>query len=473
MRLRWPLLVLLTALACGTETIDRPNIVLIIGDDHGYPDSGFMGNALVRTPHLDRLASEGTVFTTAYSTASVCRPSLVSLLTGLQPYQIDTWLDRRAKRKLDREGGNFVIDLETLPSLLALRGYRSFQAGKHWEGTWEHAGFGHGTKGEDARGIGPMRLSGGSEGLKIGRTTMQPVWRFLEDPAGEPFFLWFAPMLPHRPMDAPDEIRRRYDGLQVSDSARAYYANVSWLDDAVGDLVGKLDALGVLERTLVVYVSDNGWDNAPDAEYEVGRGREVGGVRGKLSMFELGFRTPIVFRWPGRVPAGVVRDDLVSTIDLFPTLLGYAGLVASAGREGIDLRAAIAEGAPLPRRTLYGSMQGALSSAVGPETETWEVLRRPAFFARSDRWHYVLFEPARGHPLEEELYDVSADPLEQRDVASLHPEIARELRRQVEAWRQAMHATLPNQMTRVGEWRSPEPAGERSRAADRATRSSP
>jgi uncharacterized sulfatase len=300
---------------------------------------------------------------------------------------------------------------------------------------------------------------------------MQPVWSFLEDAAGEPFFLWFAPLLPHRPMDAPEEIRRRYDGLPLSDSARGYYANVSWLDDVVGELVDKLDSLGVLERTLVVYLSDNGWDQAADVDYTSGRGREAGGVRGKFSMFELGFRTPIVFRLPGQIPGGVVREELVSTLDLFPTLLGYAGLAPRSGREGIDLRAAIAEGTPLPVRTLYGSMQGALSSAVGPETESWEALRRPAWFARSDRWHYVLFEPARGQKLDEELYEVARDPLEARNVASAQPGITRELRRQVEAWKQGMRTTLPNALTRVGEWRNPGPPRDRG-AADRPIRSS-
>ncbi len=454
-------------LGCDAPATLRPNIVLIIGDDHAYPDAGFMGSKVARTPNLDRLAAEGTVFTTAYNTSSVCRPSLLSLLTGLQPYPASLWLGRLERRGLARRAGA-IRYLDTLPGLLKSRGYRSFQAGKLWEGSrFEEAGFTAGTK-TGAPGGGPMvQLVGGESGLQVGRTTMAPVFEFLRDAAGEPFFLWFAPMLPHRPFDAPPEARARYEGERLSESALGYYANVSRLDDAVGDLLDELDTREITDRTLVVYLSDNGWD--PSGDLDVGRGRELGGVAGKMSMHELGFRTPMVFRWPGRVPAGVVRDDLVSTLDLFPTLLDYAGDAGDAGdagaarppgREGIDLRAAVEHGAALPARTLYGWMEHALPSRIPPTTKHWRAQEREAFFARSPRWHYIHFparadDGGRAQPAEAELYDLRADPAESRNVAAAFPQELRSLAAGVERWRLQALARLPEKASPEAAWRDP------------------
>ena len=154
------LLAAIVAVACGEPPVDRPNIVLIIGDDHGYPDAGFMGSEIVKTPHLDRLAAGGTVFTTAWNTASTCRPSLLTLLTGLQPLQVDLWMQANRRVPLAFSAGEEIRQIETLPSLLARRGYRSFQAGKHWEGTFAQAGFTGGTKGPDVEGLPLIRMAG-------------------------------------------------------------------------------------------------------------------------------------------------------------------------------------------------------------------------------------------------------------------------------------------------------------------------
>ncbi len=442
-------------LGCGGPPVDRPNIVLIIGDDHGYMDSGFMGSPLALTPNLDRLAAEGTVFTTAYNTSSSCRPSLLTLLTGLQPYQVELWADRHHRKEPGRTAGNYIRELDTLPSLLARRGYRSFQAGKHWEASAKRAGFTSGTKGDHPSGKPVIRMSGGQEGLKVGRSTMQPVWDFLEAEHREPFFLWFAPMLPHIPQNAPLEFRARYADEDLARSALGYFANISWLDDSIGALIEKLDELDVLDRTLVVYLADNGWDNAPDINYTEGRGLAIGGERGKASMRELGFRTPVIFRWPGRVPSGRTRDDLVSTVDLFPTLLGYAGLVPPSGGEGFDLRDAIERGEPLPSRTLYGHMATALSAGIGANVQSWRRLRRQAFFARNERWHYIDFPNVKDGPFgpEQELFDVRTDPQEEANVAALHPEVAEELAREIDAWRRRMRATLPTPKART--WSNP------------------
>ncbi|MBM4268837.1 MAG: hypothetical protein FJ144_19850 [Deltaproteobacteria bacterium] len=388
----------------------RPNIVLIIGDDLGYPFHGFMGDRLVQTPHLDRLASEGTVFVNAYVTASKCAPSLRTLLTGDLPF--------RPKPKKPRP--RVPWKQETLPTLLGKQGYASYQAGKFWEPGATDAGFTDGTKSGELGGSIPEQWMGGAKGLAIGRRGIQPVREFIDRHAAEPFFLWFAPMLPHKPWDAPAAYRERYAGVakELGPAKLAYFANVSRFDDVVGELVGYLDEKGLRESTLIVYLSDNGYD-------PVGKR----GGEGKSTMFELGFRTPLVFRWPGHVPAGVVREDLVSALDLYPTLLDYGGAAAPAGRLGIDLRPAIEKGTPVGRAEILGFM-----SAVRPHFDGERPESPPggtdAYFLRDARWHYVWY-PKVG---DDQLFDLSSDPGERRNVIAEHPDRAEEFRKKLEAW---------------------------------------
>jgi len=411
---------LLVAIAgCAAPEAPPPNLVLIIGDDHGYPYSGFMGDPIVRTAHLDRLAEGGTVFTTGYVTASACRPSLQSLLTGLQPIQVmlkgyDGFSDPRWRE-------------ETLPGLLARRGYASFQAGKLWDWGYRTAGFSAGTKRDPPRGPWLLQWMGGVESLKIGRRTMEPVFEFIDAHRAQPFFLWLAPKLPHVPMQAPGRYLRRYQGIGLSRSAEVYYANITRLDDVVGALVDHLDLRGLRERTLIVYLSDNGWQQGPDEELADLPARR--GPKGKASMYELGFRTPIVFNWPGHVPAGVVRDDLVSALDLVPTLLDYAGLQTPADRMGLDLRPALESGAAVPRQYLFGGRWSeVLTLAASP--------RGLAYFARGSRWHYVWYPNADA----DELYDIERDPVEDHDLSDARTEVVAELRARIEDWRESLEA---------------------------------
>jgi len=452
--LLWPCLVLGLAACTGSE-IDRPNLVVIIGDDHGYPYAGFMGNEILETPHLDRLAAEGTVFSNAYNVASACRPSLMSLLTGLDPYQVELRSEQLEGQGLGRKSVNRILDFQTLPRLLSERGYQSFQAGKHWEGTAQQAGFTVGTKSlKEATGSTFVDFSGGAVGLSLGRSGMQPVWTLLEQAQGQPFLLWFAPKLPHTPLDAPARHRAPYLAAGLSNSAVAYYANVTRLDAAIGELLERLSGMGLLEQTLVVYLSDNGWDQAPGV-LATGRGMTLGGSRGKMSMFELGFRTPIVFRWPGYVPAGIVQDELISTLDLFPTLLDYAGVETPPGRWGRSLRPVIEDREDLPERALYGRMAGALPDTVdAPAAAVLEGLRRPASFARRGRWHYFRFETEQGETVqgEEKLYDVEADPQETLNLAPQNPDLVEALRREIEEWKQRAVESLPRGRGRRSAW---------------------
>lgn len=425
---RWLLLVwLVLPLACtsGEEATragpELPNIVLVISDDHGYPDHGFMGAAPTLTPHIDRLAEEGVVFTHGYSTASVCRPALATLLTGLLPIQLhfqeEAFVEARGGEVAD---GSFVAHVATLPRLLAARGYTSFQAGKHWEGPFAAAGF-------DAGMVeAPVREGGNESWKRLVRDDLEPVLDFVERHAEAPFLLWFAPLLPHLPHDAPARFRQGLEGLPPH--VARYHAAIRWLDAGVGELVDRIDALGLARRTLVVYLADNGWD--PGGE-EWGMA-PLGGPRGKASLHELGFRTPIVLRWPGHLEAGVRRDELVSFTDVFATLLDYAGAALPPRRDGHSLRPLLEEGAPWPRRDLMGWVNRLRGDAA-------HGFQRGGSFWRDARWHYL--QPVAGAPA---LYDLASDPQESTDVASEHPEVVERAKQRLEAWTRGLDLAPPD-----------------------------
>ena len=407
---------LLIAASCGGSA-QRPNVVLIIGDDHGYPYFGFMGSEVVQTPHLDRLAREGTVFTRAFTTASYCRPSLMSLLTGLHPEQWD------ARNELLRSRGEEVLPYSeirhyrTLPKLLGRVGYASFQGGKYWEGSYQLGGFTRGTK--DGRGKALIRVLARG----FGRTTLQPLWDFLEEYRDDPpFFVWFAPLLPHRPHDPPRRLVELYKDRDLTDDARLYYANITRFDEGVGNLLEYLDENDLRKDTLVVYLSDNGWEQPPDRETG-----QYGGDHGKLTIYEYGFRTPLVFSWPGHIPQGRVSEALVSAVDVMPTLLDYAGVEMPPGRLGSSLRGLLSGTGAHAREHVIAGIKTVLRPGGGREP-----VEERAYFLRDEAWRYVWYVD---HD-REELYRIEEDPEERSDLAAAEPERRAAYRREIERWRE-------------------------------------
>jgi uncharacterized sulfatase len=197
-----------------------------------------------------------------------------------------------------------VKHMDTLPRMLKKIGYASFEGGKYWEGTFDMAGFTEGMA--DKISNEPLK----NVGTELGRQTMKPLYSFIDKYAKEPFFIWFAPMLPHVPFDPEEKYLKLYEGKGLSKMATKYYANCTKFDDRVGELVSYLEKKGLREKTLLIYISDNGWEQDPNTDYKDVE-FFIGGSKGKNSMHELGFRSPFIFNWPGRVKAGQVIDDFV------------------------------------------------------------------------------------------------------------------------------------------------------------------
>lgn len=411
---------------CGAAPGDpaatqTPNVVLIIGDDQGWTDFGFMGHRVVRTPHLDRLASQSLAFTRGYVPSSLCRPSLASIITGLYAHQHKITCNdppdglSRAERLRQREEQIAYIErVPTLPRLLAAKGYVSLQTGKWWEGHFRRGGFTHGmTHGDAARGG-----RHGDEGLKIGRQTMEPIFQFIEQAAGKPFFVWYAPMMPHDPHTPPqsllDTYRTRTDSIHVA----RYWAMCEWFDQTVGELLEYLDRKNLAENTLVVFVVDNGWIQRPDAPGFA--------PKSKRSPHDGGLRTPILLRWPGRIRPQ--RDDrnVVLSIDLAPTILRACGLKPTAEMQGVNLLDATAVA---QRRTIFGEVF--THSAIDIHRPEANLQYRWCLDGSTKLiWPHPANVPSQGP----ELYDVLADPHEEHNLAGSLKSRVDQLRSRLDTW---------------------------------------
>jgi uncharacterized sulfatase len=407
------LTLLLTSVLAAAATA-KPNVVMIVGDDMAWTDFGFMGHPVVKTPHLDRLAAESALFPNGYVPTSLCRASLATLLTGQYAHQHriccndpPDGVDRAAMHP-------FIRQAPALPRLLACAGYVSLQTGKFWEGHFSNAGFTHGMT---------TRGRHGEEGLVIGRQTMQPIFDFIASARrdNKPFFVWYAPMLPHEPHNPPKRRLEKYVAPGRPEKLAKYYAMCEWFDETCGQLLDHLDQSGLRDDTLVVFVVDNGWIQ------ETGEVRTTRGwfaPKSKLSPYDGGLRTPVMLRWPGRTKAGRY-DDLVSTVDIAPTVLGAAGVNPPAEMPGLDLMSA-ASGGKLTRDAVFGEIF--THTAVDIDRPVLNLTHR---WVRRGDWKLITFDAEKTPP---ELYDLRHDPYEQTNVAATHPAEVDALRREIRVW---------------------------------------
>ncbi|TDJ76742.1 MAG: DUF4976 domain-containing protein [Planctomycetota bacterium] len=402
----------------------RPNVVLIIADDQAWTDFGFMDHDVIRTPHLDELARQSAFFPRAYVPTSLCRPSLATMITGLYPHQHGL-TGNDPPDGVDRERMlAHIANVETLPEILGRAGYASLQTGKWWEGDNASGGFTEGmTHGDPARGG-----RHGDEGLAIGRETMAPIFTFLDECAESetPFFLWYAPFLPHRPHDPPARLLAKYEQPGRPASVAKYQAMCEWFDETCGTLLDALDERGLAGDTLVLFASDNGWIQDP--------GGPGYAPRSKRTAYEGGVRTPILVRWPGVVTPGVYNVP-VSTIDLAPTVLAACGQVVPAAMPGASLLDV--GGADAPER---GPVFGAsfTHDVVDVNEPARSLLAR---WVVDGRWKLVA---TRAPEPQVELFDLEADPHETREVSEANPERVAALAAAIDTWWPAEVPARPN-----------------------------
>ena len=433
------------AFAAGAKV---PNLVLIISDDHAWTDYGFMGHADIETPRLDRLAAQSAVFTRGYVPTALCRPALATLASGLyahqhrisgnDPAQLPSMAGARGTKQGRAAAAyaalreKLIAQLDRRPTvagLLGRQGYLSHQSGKWWEGSYRRGGFTHGM----TRGFPEPGGRHGDDGLKIGREGMAPVFAFIDQAVGEgkPFFVWYAPFMPHAPHTPPEDLFQKYKAKGVeSDFVARYYAMVEWFDGTCGQLLDHLEAKGVAQDTLIVYLADNGWIQQPD-----GPGFAP---RSKQSANEGGVRQPIMFCWPGVIQPGRRGGELCSSVDILPTLLAAAGAAIPEDLPGYNLLPILKSGRPTPRQAVFGeTFAHDVADIERPEESLlyrWVV---------EGKWKLLLTydgkvgRHGRHHPRREkrpQLFDLLADPHEDRNLAAEHPQVVARLAAKLQDW---------------------------------------
>lgn len=403
-----------------------PNIIIILADDLGYGD---LDSPALNTPNLDRMSAEGTRLSSFYASASVCSPSRAGLLTGRYPVRtlitnplmsthdaMNTLMDVLGRYSYNVRG--IPEDEVLLPEALRRRGYRTGIVGK-----W-HLGDQPGSVPND-RGFDSfygalwsnddppyaiyrdrqVELTAPADQNLLTRNFTQEALKFIRANQDHPFFLYLAHAMPHIPIHASDEFRGRSKGGLYGDA-------VEELDWGIGQVLDTLEQLGLSEKTLVIFSSDNGpwWQGNPG----YARGR-------KLLWFEGGYRVPFLARWPGVIPAGEVRGEMSMNFDLFVTCLQLAGVSLPQDRiiDGKDILPVLKGEAPSPHETFYFYDTRNL---VGVRHHQWKYYR------------YYITDNASFWPLHQGpfLFDLASDPNESYSLVESQPERAAEMAKLLE-----------------------------------------
>ncbi len=403
-----------------TDTAKQPNIVLIITDDQGYGDLGCHGNKYIRTPNLDRLASESTEFT-RFCVSPVCAPTRASLMTGRYNYRtgvLDTYLGRAMMHP----------DETTLPQVLTAHGYRTGIFGKWHLGdnypmrpidrgfqeALVHNGGGICQPSDPPWGsnyFDPVLQQNGKPIRTTGYCTdifTDAAIRFIEENRNRSFFVYLATNAPHAPLQIHERYFQPYVTMGLDEETAKVYGMVENIDENIGKLLKRLDDLNLSEDTVVIFMTDNGPQQP----------RYTAGLRGqKGSVYEGGIRVPFFIRWPGTFQAGRTIDRLAAHIDILPTLLDICGIPVPDSNpiDGTSLLSLMTNRyGSFPERTLYFQWH---------RGDVPELYRNCA--AVSDRYKLV-----NGN----ELYDLLDDAGEQLNIAKGNDSIVSQMRSGYEDW---------------------------------------
>jgi len=410
-----------------------PNVVFLLSDDQAYTDYSFMGHEFIKTPHLDKLAKESVTFKRGYVPIALCRPSIMSMITGYYP---STHLvcgndpSRDKYKNLDEAKAKMISNIDrfrVIPKILVEeKGYLAYQCGKWWEGNYKRGGFTQGM----TRGFPEQGGRHGDDGLEIGRSGMQPVEDFLDhaQKQDKPFFLWYAPFLPHTPHTPPEKYLDKYKDKVDSIHVARYYAMVEWFDDTCGQVIDSIEKRGLKENTIFVYLTDNGWIQ-DEANSKFAKGS-------KQSPNEGGTRTPILYSWAGQWKPQD-RVELSTSLDIYPTLLDALGIQAPDNLPGMSLLPALEQGAPIERNEIYGESfahdVADLDNAEAGLLYRWVICGYDKLLLSYDGFNnkYTEFHLKDHGP---QLFDLLNDPNERENLAAKKPELVQALKKKLDAW---------------------------------------
>lgn len=406
----------LSSWAAAKAGKSQPNVIVVITDDQGYGDLGFTGNKAINTPNLDKLRTESLLLDN-FHVDPTCAPTRSALMTGRYSNRVGVWHTIQGRSMLRKRE-------TTMADIFGDNGYATGIFGKwHLGDVYPYRpgdrGFQHVVY-HGAGGVGQAPDYWGNDYFddtyivngkhKQFEGFCTDVWfdegiKFIKDNKDKPFFAYISTNAPHGPLNTPEEYWKPYDGKPGVADPR-FYGMITNIDDNMKKLVDFLDAEGLAENTILVYMTDNG------TAYGHKNGGYMGGMRGsKNSEYEGGHRVPMLIRWPnGKIQGGSSIDTLTAHMDFLPTMIDVCELKAPKIEfDGQSLTPLIYEdGKGWPDRTLIVESQ----RVVDPIK--W---RKSAVM--TDRWRLINGE---------ELFDVKADPEQQKDIAKQHPEVVEQLR---------------------------------------------
>lgn len=409
--------------ASAGDSAEKPNIIFIMADDLGYGDLGCYGQKLIQTPNIDRMAKEGMRFTQCYAGSTVCAPSRSVLMTGQHTGHTTVRgnIGIGGVKGLAGTNGRVPLKAEdiTIAEVLKQAGYTTGMTGKWGLGepgtTGEpndqgfDAWFGYLNQ-KRAHTYYPTFIWRNKEKVMLDGNKEEPktdythdlftgfALDFIREHHTKPFFLYIPYCIPHTYFEIPSV--EPYADKPWSEDEKAYAAMVTRMDRDVGKIIALLKELGIDQNTIVFFCSDNG----ADIRWE-GRFDSSGSLRGrKRDMYEGGIRTPMIVRWPGRIAPGTESDRVWYFPDVLPTAADIAGVTPPENIDGISI---------LP--TLLGNKQD-----LSDRFLYWEFHEKGYQQAvRFGDWKAVRLAPES----EMELYDLSSDPGEEKNVAAQHPDV--------------------------------------------------
>ncbi len=421
----------------------QPHVLLIMSDDMGWMDLGCQGNAVLRTPLIDKFASGAVRFTSAYAASPVCSPTRAALMTGLSPARLHItqhgpdgrqfWPD---DRKIQPPPSDNTLPHErvTLGERLKEAGYATGFFGKWHLGKEKHypdtQGFDVNIGGCDMGGpptyFDPYRiptLKDRKEGEYLTDRLADETIGWMEGNSEQPMFICLWTYNPHFPFEAPEELTAHYKGKEGPGLINPIYGGqIEATDRGVGRVIAQLDKMGIAEDTLVIFTSDNGgWTGATD-------NRPLRSGKGHLH--EGGVRVPLIIRWPGVSKGHQVNDTPVVSMDLTATILDATGVALKAGAalDGESLRTVL-EGKPTKRDALFWHYPH------------WSFHKenRPGSSVRMGDHKLIRFYDDGSL----ELYDLAKDPSETKNLATEKPELAKRMNTRLQEWLDETKAGIP------------------------------
>lgn len=432
---------------------DRPNVIILFTDDQGTLDANCYGSNDLITPNIDKLAATGVRFTQAYA-HTVCCPARAALMTGRHPQRggVHHWTqgDMNAKK-----GINMALEEVTLAEVLKGAGYRTALFGKWHLGA--HRDFGPKKQGFDEffgirdgfidnynhyflHRTGFHDLYEGTEavtadGKYFPELMVRRSLKFIEENRENPFFLYVPFNIPHYPEQALAEHEKLY--ADVQDPARkSYGAMITTTDHYIGQVIDKLEELGLRENTIVVFMSDNGHSEETTYTIQVDEhksgypeghfyGASGGGNTGewigsKSTFLEGGIRVPAIISYPGKLPQGEVRDQVITAMDWFPTVLQLCEVKPEPDAPALDGHSLLTIIDSAEAVSKYGDV---LHFAWGNH---WAV--------RDGNWKLIGVQPTNGNPPKLSLRNLADEQPELINHASKHPEIVARLQDLHKAW---------------------------------------